>query len=85
MNFSRDFEEIFEKVKAIICENFSVSDEDVTPETNLFTDLEADSLDLVDLVSALEYEFDIEATDDAIEEISTVADVVNCVIRSKDN
>ena len=42
--------------------------------------LDADSLDLVDLISAIEYEFDIEANDDAIEKISTVEDVVNCVM-----
>lgn len=80
MGVSKEFEEIFEKVRAIICENFGVEEDSVKPGTNLFDDLDADSLDLVDLVSAIEYEFDIEATDDAMEKIKTVEDVVNCVI-----
>lgn len=80
MNYSKEFEEIFEKVRSIICENFGASESDITPSTSLFDDLDADSLDLVDLISAIEYEFDIEATDDAIEKINTVEDVVNCVM-----
>lgn len=80
MNYSKEFEEIFEKVRSIICENFGANESDITPSTSLFDDLDADSLDLVDLISAIEYEFDIEATDDAIEKINTVEDVVNCVM-----
>lgn len=80
MGCSKEFEEIFEKVRSIICENFGADESDITPATSLFDDLDADSLDLVDLISAIEYEFDIEATDDAIEKINTVEDVVNCVI-----
>ena len=80
MSLSKEFEEVFEKVRGIICENFGAEAEDITLETNLFEDLDADSLDLVDLISAVEYEFDIEATDDAIEKINTVEDVVNCVV-----
>ena len=80
MNSSKEFEEVFEKVRGIICENFGAKESDISLETSLFEDLDADSLDLVDLVSAIEYEFDIEATDDAIEKINTVEDVVNCVV-----
>lgn len=80
MNYSKEFEEIFEKVRSIICENFGANESDIAPSTSLFDDLDADSLDLVDLISAIEYEFDIEATDDAIEKINTVEDAVNCVI-----
>lgn len=80
MNSSKEFEEVFEKVRGIICENFGAKESDISLETSLFEDLDADSLDLVDLVSAIEYEFDIEATDDAIEKINTVEDVVNCVM-----
>lgn len=80
MNYTKEFEEVFEKVRGIICENFGAEESDITPATNLFDDLDADSLDLVDLISAIEYEFDIEATDDAIEKINTVEDVVNCVM-----
>ena len=80
MSSSKEFEEVFEKVRGIICENFGSDESDITLETSLYEDLDADSLDLVDLVSALEYEFDIEATNDAIEKINTVEDVVSCVL-----
>lgn len=80
MSLSKGFEEVFEKVREIICENFGAKESDITLKTSLFEDLDADSLDLVDLISAIEYEFDIEATDDAIEKINTVEDVVNCVM-----
>ncbi|MBR2579416.1 MAG: acyl carrier protein [Clostridia bacterium] len=80
MSSNKEFEEVFEKVRGIICENFGAQESDINLETNLYDDLDADSLDLVDLVSAVEYEFDIEATDDAVEKINTVEDVVNCVI-----
>lgn len=80
MSLSKEFEEVFEKVREIICENFGAKESDITLKTSLFEDLDADSLDLVDLISAIEYEFDIEATDDAIEKINTVEDVVNCVM-----
>ncbi len=80
MSSGKEFNEVFEKVRGIICENFGAKESDITLKTSLFEDLDADSLDLVDLVSAVEYEFDIEATDDAIEKINTVEDVVNCVM-----
>ena len=70
---------VFEKVRAILSEQFDKSEEEITLDTNLFDDLEADSLDLADLLSSLEDEFDIEATDDAISSVSTVGDVVNYI------
>ncbi len=70
---------VFEKVRAILSEQFDKSEDEITLDTNLFDDLEADSLDLADLLSSLEDEFDIEATDDVISSISTVSDVVNYI------
>ncbi|MBQ2671603.1 MAG: acyl carrier protein [Clostridia bacterium] len=70
---------VFEKVRAILSEQFDKSEEEITLDTNLFDDLEADSLDLADLLSSLEDEFDIEATDDVISSVSTVGDVVNYI------
>ena len=70
---------VFEKVRAILSEQFDKSEEEITLDTNLFDDLEADSLDLADLLSSLEDEFDIEATDDVISSVSTVSDVVNYI------
>lgn len=83
MNYTADFGSVFEKVRNIICENFGSKAEDITAETNLFEDLNADSLDLVDLVSAVEYEFGIEASDEDIEKIATVDDIVRYVIDFK--
>ncbi len=70
---------VFEKVRAILSEQFDKSEDEITLDTNLFDDLEADSLDLADLLSSLEDEFDIEATDDVISSVSTVGDVVNYI------
>ena len=70
---------VFEKVRAILSEQFDKSEEEITLDTNLFDDLEADSLGLADLLSSLEDEFDIEATDDVISSVSTVGDVVNYI------
>lgn len=71
---------VLEKIKAILSEQFDIEDpESVTMETNLREDLDADSLDLADLLSTIEDEFGIEASDDAINSISTVEDVVNYI------
>ena len=72
--------ETFEKVKAIIVEQLSVEDKDtVTPQANFVDDLGADSLDTVELVMALEEEFDIEIPDEAAEKITTVQAVVDYI------
>ena len=68
-------DEIFEKVAKIISEQFDVDESEITPETNLFKDLDADSLDLADLLASVEDEFGIEATDEVIETIKTVEDI----------
>ena len=64
--------EIFEKVKSIVVEQLEVEPEQVTPEASFANDLGADSLDTVELVMALEEEFDIEIPDEAAEQIDTV-------------
>lgn len=70
---------IFEKVREIICEQFDVDEETVTPETDIREDLDADSLDLVDLAMSFEDEFKIEVPDDAIESVKTVGDIVKFI------
>lgn len=71
---------VFEKIKSILSEQFDIEDQDsITMETNLFEDLDADSLDLADLLATVEDEFDIEASDDIIGSINTVGDVVNYI------
>jgi len=70
---------IQERVKKIIVEQLGVSEEQVTTETSFVDDLGADSLDTVELVMALEEEFDIEIPDDDAEKIATVNDAVGFV------
>ena len=70
---------IFEKVREIICEQFDVDEESVTLDTDIRDDLDADSLDMVDLVMSFEDEFKIEVPDSAIETVKTVDDIVKFI------
>ena len=72
-------EEIFEKVKGIIVEQLGVTDTSVTMEASFIDDLGADSLDIVELVMAIEEEFDIEIPDNDAEKVVTVGDVVDYI------
>jgi acyl carrier protein len=72
-------QEIFERVKKIVVEQLEVDPGDVTPQANFANDLNADSLDTVELVMALEEEFDIEIPDEAAEQISTVQAAVDYI------
>ena len=67
------------KVKEIVCEQLGVSDDEVTPQASFIDDLGADSLDIVELVMALEEEYEIEISDEDAEKIKTVQDVVTYV------
>ena len=60
------------RVKEIICEQLGVSEEEVTPEASFIEDLGADSLDIVELVMALEEEYNTEISDEDAEKIGTV-------------
>ncbi len=70
---------IFEKVREIVVDQLGVEEEDVTMESSFIDDLGADSLDIVELIMALEEEFDLEIPDEEAEKISTVADVVEYI------
>ena len=70
---------VFEKVKGIIVEQLGVADTAVTLEASFIDDLGADSLDIVELVMALEEEFDIEIPDADAEKVVTVGDVVDYI------
>lgn len=72
-----------EKVKAIIAEQLGVGQDEVTPDASFIEDLGADSLDIVELVMALEEEYDLEITDEEAEKIRTVADVVKYIEEHK--
>ncbi|MGD8984652.1 MAG: acyl carrier protein [Desulfobacteraceae bacterium] len=71
--------DIEEKVKEIICEQLNVSAEDVVPEASFVDDLGADSLDQVELIMAMEEEFDISIPDEDAEKIATVKDALDYI------
>lgn len=70
---------VFEKVKEIVVEQLGVEEDEVTIESSFIDDLGADSLDIVELIMALEEEFDIEVPDEEAEKITTVGDVVEYI------
>ncbi len=72
-----------EKIKKIICEQLEVSEEDVVPEASFVDDLGADSLDQVELIMAMEEEFDISISDEEAEKITTVREAIEYIEQSK--
>lgn len=72
-------DEKFEKVCEIIADELDVNAEDITMETNLVEDLEADSLSIVELVMAFEDEFDVKLPDEELENIKTVGDIIDAL------
>jgi acyl carrier protein len=71
--------DIFAKVKDIVVEQLGVDEEEVSEQASFVDDLGADSLDIVELVMALEEEFDLEIPDEDAEKIVTVGDAVNYI------
>ena len=69
----------FEKIRALLAEQLDIDPAKITMESDIMSDFEADSLDIVDMVMTLEDEFGIEVPDDAIENLRTVGDVVEFV------
>ena len=73
----------FETIRDIIVEQLSVDPSLVTEDTNLMKDLEADSLDAVEIIMAIESQFDIEIPDEEAEKFPTVEDLVEYVDENK--
>ena len=67
---------VSEKIKSIIAEQLGVKAEEVTPQASFIDDLGADSLDTVELIMALEEEFNVEIPDEDAEKMTTVGDAV---------
>jgi acyl carrier protein len=70
---------VFEKVKKIIAEELNIDSAKITMESNLVEDLEADSLDAVEIIVRIEDEFGLQVDDEAAESVRTVGDLVKCI------
>lgn len=70
---------VFEKIRHIIAEQLGVGEGDIQSATHLMKDLEADSLDAVEIIMAIEDEFDIEIPDEDAEKFQSVGDIVKYV------
>ena len=66
---------VYEKLRAILAEQLGIAIEDITMDTHIINDLGADSLDLVELIMALEDEFNLVVTDEAARELYTVREI----------
>ena len=74
----------FDKIRSIIMEQLNVGESMVTMDTNMMKDLEADSLDAVEIIMAIEEEFDIEIPDEEAEKFQLVGDLVKYVEEHSD-
>lgn len=70
---------IFETIRKIISEQLSIDESEITLETNMTTDLEADSLDAVEIIMAIEDEYEIEIPDERVEEFTSITQLVDFV------
>ncbi|HLL55417.1 MAG TPA: acyl carrier protein [Myxococcaceae bacterium] len=71
--------EIEAKVKSIIADQLGVGEDEIKPESSFIEDLGADSLDIVELVMAMEEEFEVEIPDEEAENIKSVGDAINYI------
>ena len=74
---------VFEKIRDIIADQLDAAPESITMETDLMKDLEADSLDAVEIIMAIESEFDLEVPDEKAEDFRVVANIVAYVEENK--
>ena len=70
---------VLEKIKGIVSEQLDVSQDEVTPEASFVDDLGADSLDLTELIMAMEDEFDLEIDDEEAQKLRTVQDAIKYI------
>ncbi len=70
---------VFEQIKELLAEQLDLDESKITMDSDIVEDLEADSLDVVDLVMSMEDEFGVEVPDEVIENFKTVGDVVRYI------
>lgn len=69
----------FDKIKTILADTLGVSEDELSLDTNIATDLGADSLDVVEILMAIQDEFDVEVPDSEIENIRTIGELVEYI------
>ena len=70
---------MFEELRAIVAENLGVEESELTMETSFREDLEADSLDLFEMVMAVEEKYDVESPSEELENLNTITDVIKYI------
>ncbi len=80
MNMDRN--EIFSLIKEYFIEEFEIPEEDIKPEAELFTDLELDSIDALDMVSMLESKYEFEVDEEEVKKIRTIQDIIDFIINN---
>lgn len=78
-------EEVYDKIKEVLVEEFEVESNMISPDANLFTDLELDSLDAIDLMVTLDKELGIEIKTEEMQEMRTIKDVCDFVLSTAGN
>ncbi len=78
-------EEIYEIVKGYLVDSFEIPVEKISPDANLFEDLELDSIDALDMIALLESEIDIEVNEEELKNIIVIQDVVDYIINNQKN
>lgn len=75
-------EEIYTVIKKYLIEDFEVPEEKISPDANLFEDLELDSIDALDMIAILESEIDMGVNEEELKRIITVKDIVNYILKN---
>ncbi|WP_321778431.1 acyl carrier protein [Sulfurimonas sp.] len=77
--------EVYDKIKSVLVDEFEVEADDISLESNLFTDLELDSLDAIDLMVTLDKELGVEIKTEEMQEIRTIQDVCDFILATAGN
>ncbi len=75
-------EEVYEIIKGYLTDTFEIPVEKISPDSNLFEDLELDSIDALDMIALLESEIDIDVNEEELKKIITIQDVVDYIINN---
>ena len=78
-------EEVYEKIKSVLVEEFEVEEGSISMDSNLFTDLELDSLDAIDLMVTLDKELNVEIKTETMQDLRTIEDVCSFVLNAANN